>query len=79
MTDKVASELIRKLDMLIALTAIAVLDKKAQKEQIRLLGRAGLSPKDIAALVGTTRNTVSVTLSNLRKGHSRPKKANGKP
>ena len=78
MTDKITTELICKLDRLIALTAIAVCEKKSQKEQVELLGKAGLAVKDIAALVGTTPNTVSVTLSKLKKDNGKPKKGKEK-
>jgi DNA-binding MarR family transcriptional regulator len=78
MTDKIVAELIRKLDVLIGLTAIHVLEKKSQKEKVELLGRAGLAVKDIAALVGTTPNTVSVTLSKLRKNNGKAPKAKEK-
>jgi DNA-binding CsgD family transcriptional regulator len=78
MTDAIGEELLRKLDLLIRITAIAVLGEKPQKSQIELLGRSGLAAKDIATLVGTTRNTVSVTLSNLRKTDPKTKKNKGK-
>ncbi len=73
MTDSVSKEMLTKLDLLIGLMAISVLDGKPQKEQIELLDKAGLRPKEIAALVGTTRNTVSVTLSQMKKRNSKPK------
>ena len=58
--------------------AISVVDGKPQKEQIELLGKADLAPKDIAALIGTTRNTVSVTLSKMKKGKTKTKAAKAK-
>lgn len=66
-------EVARKLDTLIRLTAIGLLGDKTQKEKIELLGTAKLHPNDIAELLGTTPNTVNVTLSGLRK--NRKKKA----
>jgi len=78
MTDKIAAEIISKLDILIALTAIGVLEKKSQKLQVELLGRAGLAAKDIASLVGTTRNTVSVALSRMKKATGKGKKTKKK-
>ncbi|MCG3138138.1 MAG: hypothetical protein HJJLKODD_01998 [Phycisphaerae bacterium] len=44
-----------------------------QKQQIVILGSAGFRAAEIAALLGTTRNTVSVELSNQRTG-KKPKK-----
>ena len=78
MTDAVAKEISDKLDLLVSLMAISVLDGKPQKEQVELLDKAGLAPKDIAALVGTTPNTVSVTLSKLKEKSGKAKKAKGK-
>ena len=72
-TDDVGKEVLKKLNLLIRLTAISVLDGKPPKEQVALLGKAGLASKDIAALVGTTRNAVSVALSKMRKGNIKAK------
>ena len=77
MTDAVAKEISDKLDLLVSLMAISVLDGKPQEEQIELLGKASLAPKDIAALVGTTPNTVSVTLSKMKKGKAKNAKKKG--
>lgn len=61
------TEVANKLDTLIRLTAIGLFTDKTQKEKIELLGTAGLQPKEIADLLGTTSGTVSVTLSGIRK------------
>jgi DNA-directed RNA polymerase specialized sigma24 family protein len=47
---------------------------KPQPEQISLLSAAGFSSSEIAGLVGTTSNTVSVTLSQQRRKKTRKKK-----
>ena len=60
-------ELARRIDMLTRLLAINLVNGKSQKEQIRLLSVAGMGPKEIADLLGTTSNTVNVALSALRK------------
>ena len=54
-------------DLQTRLIAIGLVNGKPQKEQIRLLSIAGMSPKEIADLIGTTPNTVNVALSTLRK------------
>ena len=54
-------------DLQTRLIAIGLVNGKPQKEQIRLLSIAGMSPKEIADLIGTTPNTVNVALSSLRK------------
>jgi DNA-binding NarL/FixJ family response regulator len=56
------------------LLALQLVIGKPQPEQIALLSAAGYSPSEIARLIGTTRNTVSVTLSQRRKGKSKKKK-----
>lgn len=64
MTD----EIVEKLDTLIRLQAhLAVSELGSQKEKIEFLGRAGLGPKAIAEILGTTPNTVNVALSAARK------------
>jgi DNA-binding CsgD family transcriptional regulator len=54
-------------DLQTRLIAIGLVNGKTQKEQIRLLSIAGMGPKEIADLIGTTPNTVNVALSSLRK------------
>ena len=63
-----------KMDTLIKLGACGLIDGKTQKEQIEMLSRVGLSPKEIAGLIGTTSNTVSVILTGLRKSKKKRSK-----
>ena len=58
---------------LVSLLGLLLVQERKQTEQISLLGRAGFKPAEIAALLGTTRNTVSVELSNQRRG-KKPRK-----
>lgn len=51
---------------LLNLLALMLVQERQQPEQISLLSRAGFRPSEIAELVGTTPNTVSVTLSKLK-------------
>lgn len=48
---------------LVSLLALLLVHERKQPEQIALLNRAGFRSPEIAALLGTTRNTVSVQLS----------------
>ena len=48
---------------LVNLLALLLIQERKQPDQIALLNRAGFRPVEIAALLGTTRNTVSVQLS----------------
>jgi hypothetical protein len=58
----------RKLDALIRLSALnLVKDIKIQKDQISILSDAGFFPKQIADILGTNNNVVSVTLNSLKK------------
>ncbi|MBB5063906.1 hypothetical protein [Granulicella mallensis] len=57
----------KKIDLLTRLVAIGLVSGKSQREQIKLLSMAGMGPKEIADLVGTTSNTVNVALTALRK------------
>lgn len=68
---------IAKLDQLLRVLTVSVTKGMKQGEQIALLDRVGFQPKEIADLIGTTSNTVSVALSNMRKVKgkgTRPKK-----
>lgn len=57
-----------KLDTLIRLLAMTVAsDNHSLKDRAVRLQRAGLAPKEIAALCDTTPNTVSVALSAAKR------------
>jgi transposase len=65
--DKQPDEITERLDTLIRLAAVALIDGKKQRDQIRVLALAGLGPKQIAGMINTTQNTVNVALSALRR------------
>ena len=67
MSDGDADQLAAKLDVLIRLVAVGICGDRPQREKIALLDSAGLLPKTIAEILGTTSNTVRVELSNIRK------------
>jgi DNA-binding CsgD family transcriptional regulator len=67
MNDPVSEEISHKLDVLIRLVAMGLCGEKTQREKISILDMAGLTPKVIAEMLGTTPNTVSVALSGLRR------------
>jgi hypothetical protein len=58
---------------LINLLALLLVQERKQPEQIALLGRAGFRPSEIAALLGTTANTVSVQLSIQKRAKTMAK------
>ncbi len=58
----------KRLDLIVTLLALnLVKDAGTQKEKILTLSSLGLKPAEIAALLGTTPNTVSVALSEVKK------------
>ncbi len=66
--DPQLSEISGKLDTLIRLSSLALVkDMRTQKEQIASLSDAGFKPKEIAAVLRTSQNTVNVTLNTIRK------------
>lgn len=61
-------EISKKLDTLIHLFALnLVRDIKTQKKQIAILADSGFQPREVADILGTTSNAVSVTLHAIRK------------
>jgi transcriptional regulator len=70
-------EISRKLDVIIRLTAIDVIrGLKLQKDQIAILFDSGFKPKEIAEILKTTPNNVSVTLTQIRKERNKGDKSN---
>ena len=66
-----------RLDMIIRLLAASIAADKPQRERIRLLSSAGLAPQEIAQVLGTTSNTVRVTLVGIRKSGGRRRRRRG--
>jgi CRP-like cAMP-binding protein len=58
---------------LVNLLALLLTQERTQAEQIDLLNRAGFRPAEIASLLGTTSNTVSVALSVRKHAKTRKK------
>jgi len=63
-----------KIDKILRVLAVLATKGMKQREQIALLNQAGLKPKDIADLLGTSSNTVRVELVALRKTGSSKKR-----
>ncbi len=66
--------MVDKLDKILRILAALATKGMKQREQIALLDRAGLMPKDIAELLGTSSNTVRVELVALRKAGTSKRK-----
>jgi hypothetical protein len=52
---------------MVRLSSIIAVGDKKQIDQIERLSKAGFQPKEIAELLGTTANTVSVALTKIKK------------
>jgi len=71
-TDTETSRIETKLDTLIRLMALSVAPaSSALKDRAVTLSKAGLSPREIAALCDTTPNTVSQALSAAKRTKKR--------
>jgi hypothetical protein len=55
---------------IVNLLGLMLVHERPQVDQIDLLGRAGFRPSEIAVLLGTTRNTVSVRLSQQKRAQN---------
>ncbi|HKV98997.1 MAG TPA: hypothetical protein VJN96_04195 [Vicinamibacterales bacterium] len=64
---------------LLNVLALLLVQERKQPEQIALLNRAGFRPSEIATLLGTTRNTVSVQLSIQKRDRKAAKTRKAKP
>ncbi len=60
-------ELTTRLDAVIRLLAVTMPASTTQQAKVKLLSESGLQPKEIARILGTTPNAVSVALSRMRK------------
>jgi DNA-binding NarL/FixJ family response regulator len=65
-------EILKKFDTVIKLLTISSLKGEKQLEKIKILSGEGLPPKEIADLLGTSPNTVSVALNKLKKKTNQP-------
>jgi DNA-directed RNA polymerase specialized sigma24 family protein len=66
-------QILKHLDQIRRILAVLLTNGLKQREQITALDRAGLPPREIADLLGTSSNTIRVELVALRKAR-RPRK-----
>lgn len=59
--------IVQKLDKAIHLLALNLVSNMKQADQIKFLHKAGFAPKEIAALIGTTANSVRVRIAEMKK------------
>ena len=67
MNQPVDIDILNELRRITKILALIASQNKTQKEQIDVLSNAGMQPKEIADILGTTPNTVRVTLAKTRK------------
>jgi DNA-binding CsgD family transcriptional regulator len=67
MEDEQFRIIMKKLELLNRLLAANVAKGLTFRESVKTLTSAGLAPKEIATILGTTANNVRVTLSAIRK------------
>jgi DNA-binding NarL/FixJ family response regulator len=68
MASDANAEILTRLDLLIRLQALSMMSRfESSKEKIQFLHTAGMETKQIAELLQTSPNTVSVTLFKARK------------
>ena len=60
-------DVVKKLDALIRLQVTQMGEGKTRSEQMWIFSVAGLAPREIATILGTSSNAVRVSLSNRRK------------
>ncbi len=65
--DLILDEIRATKDQFMILWALQATEKMGQRDAIAFLSRAGFPPKQIAQLLGTTSNTVSVTLHQIKR------------
>lgn len=71
MADRDDLNLASELRVIRRLLALSLIGGKKNRDQIAILAAAGMDRHEIAELVGTTANTVSVEISILKKRKSR--------
>ena len=67
MDDSQFKQILDRLDVLARLLALNLPGKMSQQDKIKILADMNMQSKDIATILGTTRNTVSVALSQIKK------------
>jgi hypothetical protein len=59
-----------KLDRILRLLGVIAAKDMPQTDQIAMLNRFGFAPKEIAEIIGTSANTVRVSLVSIRRAEA---------
>ena len=70
-TNKLLEVISKKLGVLIALNLLSMNSKAKVTENIKMLDRFGLTPTEIAEILNTSTNTVSVTRSRIKSNKNK--------
>ena len=71
-------EPLERVEKALRLLAAVALEGRKQRDQVRLLSRAGYGPSEIAELLGSTAKSISVRLAEMRKDGRSRQKRNGR-
>lgn len=69
--DSVEEQIVKKLDILVKLTALNSVKDRSFQEQVKILSEIGLQPKEIANILNKTGNLVRVTLHRIESKRKR--------
>jgi hypothetical protein len=72
------NQILEKLDVVIKLLAMNVVQGRTLKEQVKLLSETGLQPKQIASILGKKPGHIRVILYNVRKEQAKEAEIEGK-
>jgi DNA-directed RNA polymerase specialized sigma24 family protein len=67
MNESKEDEILQELQRITKLLVLIATKDQSQRDKIAALSSVGFQPKEMADLLGTTANTVRVTLSDIRK------------
>lgn len=67
MDDKQYAGFMSKLDLIVRLQAVGVVEGKSLRQQVALLSASGMQPKQIAEVLNKSANHISVILHEMRK------------
>lgn len=65
--NELMEKISRKMSVLISLFMEESTKKQNTTEKVSFLKRFGINSQEMAEIIGTTKNTVDVTVSNLKK------------
>lgn len=66
-------EIMKRMDAILKLLTILSMKENTQTEKIAILNSSGFAPKEIAEILNTSSNSVSVLLNKLKKGSEKKK------